>query len=387
MARPKKSTKTTRKQYSEEYRSEALALAAKVGVSAAAKQLGLHASQIYGWRSKARLHQDRGDAEKQLAAENARLKRQLAEQAEELAILKKGRGVLCKEPEMRYAFMQEHRQEFSVKAMVRVLNVSRSGFYDWVARGTLCSKRQQHRDQLDRLAQECFTASKKRSGAPRLTKELASRGNAYNRKTVAASMRRQGLRAKAAKKYKATTSSKHNLPVASNLLKQNFNATAANQKWVGDITYLWTEEGWLYLAVVIDLYSRLVVGWAMSERMTATLVCDALRMALWRRKIPRGVIVHSDRGSQYCSRDYQSLIKAHNLECSMSAKGNCYDNACAETFFHSLKVESIHGERFPTRLVMRETVFEYIEVDDNRTRLHSANGYLSPEAFEAQQTA
>jgi putative transposase len=152
-------------------------------------------------------------------------------------------------------------------------------------------------------------------------------------------------------------------------------------------SYLWTEEGWLYLAVVIDLYSRLVVGWAMSERITAQLVCDALQMALWRRRRPAGVIVHSDRGSQYCSRAYRGLIREHKLLCSMRAKGNCYDNACAESFFHSLKVEAIHGEKFATREEMRHTIFEYIEVDYNRTRRHSANGFISPEAFEAQQVA
>ena len=200
-------------------------------------------------------------------------------------------------------------------------------------------------------------------------------------------MRRQGLRAKAAKKFKATTNSKHNLPVAPNLLNQDFTATAPNQKYVGDITYLWTDEGWLYLAIVIDLYSRLVVGWAMSKRMTAQLACDALQMALWRRRMPTGVIVHSDRGSQYCSGAYQALIRKHGLLCSMSAKGNCYDNACAESFFHSLKVEAIHGERFATREEMRKTVFEYIEVDYNRNRRHSANGFISPEAFEAKNVA
>ncbi len=140
------------------------------------------------------------------------------------------------------------------------------------------------------------------------------------------------------------------------------------------ITYLHTDEGWLYLAVIIDLYSRMVVGWAMSERMTADLACDALHMALWRRKQPKGVIVHSDRGSQYCSTAYQGLIRAHQLRCSMSAKGNCYDNACAESFFHSLKVECIHGERFMSRAQMRETVFEYIETDYNRQRRHSTLG-------------
>ncbi|TKJ09263.1 IS3 family transposase, partial [Halomonas sp. 15WGF] len=148
-----------------------------------------------------------------------------------------------------------------------------------------------------------------------------------------------------------------------------------------------TGEGWLYLAVLIDLYSRKVVGWAMSERMTADLVCDALQMALWRRKMPKGVIVHSDRGSQYCSTRYQSLLTRHELTCSMSAKGNCYDNACAESFFHSLKVEAIHGEQFTTRNDMRRQVFEYVELDYNKQRRHSAIGMISPEAFEARMIA
>lgn len=216
---------------------------------------------------------------------------------------------------------------------------------------------------------------------------LDKKGIHYNRKTVALSLQRQGLRAKAARKFKATTQSKHNLPVADNLLKQDFTASQPNQKWAGDITYLWTNEGWYYLAVVIDLYSRKVIGWAMSERMTANLVCDALRMALFRRKKPKGVIVHTDQGSQYCSHDYQTLLRDHGLICSMSAKGCCYDNACSESFFHSMKVEAIHGERFETRQQIRETVFEYIEVDYNRQRLHSYLGYKSPDEFEQQKIA
>jgi putative transposase len=165
---------------------------------------------------------------------------------------------------------------------------------------------------------------------------------------------------------------------------QDFTAAAPNQKYVGDITFLWTDEGWLYLATVIDLYSRLVVSWAMSERMTAQLVCDALQMALWRRSVPTGVIVHSDRGIQCCSDVYRVLLDEHGLICSIRGKGNCYDNACAESFFHSLKVEAIHGERFITREELRQKVFEYIEVDYNRTRLHRANGYISPALFEAK---
>lgn len=288
---------------------------------------------------------------------------------------------------MKYVFVSRHQGIFSISAMCRVLQVSRSAYYAWCLRQANPSRRKQHQEQLDKTVREAFEARKGRSGSPRLTLDLADTGHGHNRKTIASSMRRQGLRAKAAKKFKATTNSRHDLPVAPNLLNQDFTAAAPNQKYVGDITYLWTDEGWLYLAVVIDLYSRLVVGWAMSERMTAQLVCDALQMALWRRHRPSGVIVHSDRGSQYCSGVYQKLLKTHNLRCSMSAKGNCYDNACAESFFHSLKVEAIHGERFSTREQMRQTVFEYIEVDYNRNRRHSANGFISPEAFEAQQVA
>ena len=162
---------------------------------------------------------------------------------------------------------------------------------------------------------------------------------------------------------------------------------ARNQKWAGDITYLRTDEGWLYLAVVIDLRSRAVIGWSMSPRMTAQLACDALQMALWRRRRPESVIVHTDRGGQYCSGDYQALLKQHNLRGSMSAKGYCYDNACVESFFHSLKVECIHGERFSSQEIMRATVFNYIESDYNRWRRHSACGGLSPEQFENHNLA
>ncbi len=271
--------------------------------------------------------------------------------------------------------------------MCRVLGASRSGYYRWCNRCQQPKQRQKRRELLDQQVADAFIARKKRSGSPMLVIDLQEQGHHYDRKTVAASMKRQNLRAKAAKKFKATTNSKHNLPVAPNLLQQDFSATAPNQKWVGDITYLWTEEGWLYLAVVIDLYSRLVVGWAMAERMTAELTCQALKMALWRRHMPKGVIFHSDRGSQYCSALYQGLLTKHALVCSMSAKGNCFDNACAESFFHTMKVEVIHGEHFATREEMRKIVFEYIEVDYNRNRRHSANGCISPEAFEAQQAA
>ena len=276
--------------------------------------------------------------------------------------------------------MKAHEAEFAVRLMCRVLSVSPSGYYAWRSRTP--SKQAQARAVLDAQVRDEFGRCKGRAGAPRLSRHLG-RG----RRQVAESLRRQGLRAKAARKFKATTNSNHSLPVAENLLQQDFRAQRPNQVWVGDITYIGTDEGWLYLAVVLDLFSRKVVGWSMSERMTATLVCDALRMALFRRKRPHGVIMHTDRGSQYCSRDHRDVLDEHGLIASMSAKGNCYDNAAMESWNHSLKVEAIHGERFATRAQAKAHVFEYIEVDYNRNRLHSTLGYFSPEQFERAHAA
>ena len=281
--------------------------------------------------------------------------------------------------------IQRHEGRYAVVLMCHVLKVSRSGYYDW--RGRPPSARAQANVRLAADVHRIYAAHKGRTGAPRIMKHLREEGQVVGKNRVARVMRAERLRAKAARKYKATTNSNHNLPVAPNLLEQNFAALGPNQKWVSDITYVATDEGWLYVAVVLDLYSRLVVGWAMSERMTAKLVCDALRMALWRRKMPADVIVHSDRGSQYCSADHQRLLRDNHLRCSMSKKGDCYDNAAMESWNHSLKVEAIHGERFVTREQAKAQVFEYIEVYYNRRRLHSRLGYLSPETFEARQTA
>lgn len=281
---------------------------------------------------------------------------------------------------MKYAMMLVHAQECSVRMMCRVFDVSASGYYAWRTRTP--SQQAQKREILDAQVRREFESRKGRAGAPRLARHLA-RG----RRQVAQSLRRLGLRAKAARKFKATTHSNHGLPVADNLLKQNFTAAAPNQAWVGDITYIHTDEGWLYLAVVMDLWSRKIIGWSMSERMTSGLVCDALRMALFRRKRPTDVIMHTDRGSQYCSREHRDLLKTHGMIASMSAKGNCYDNAAMESWNHSLKVEAIHGERFTTRAQAKAQVFEYIEVDYNRNRLHSTLGYQSPEAFEQSKAA
>lgn len=287
---------------------------------------------------------------------------------------------------MKYAFIRKNLGEFSLAALSRTLGVSRSGYYAWLRRKP--SERAQRQAHCDARVSEAFEAQKQCYGAPRLQVELREQGHHYDVKTIANSLKRQGLRAVAGQKFQPkTTDSRHTLPVYPNVLEQHFEADAPNRKWVQDITYTKTDEGWLYLAVVIDLYSRWVVGWAMSPRIDARLVCDALQTALLCRGQPTGVIVHSDRGSQYCSHDYRDLVKQHGLIGSMSAKGYCYDNACAESFFHSLKVEKLHRYRFETHEQMRQAVFQYIEVNYNRKRRHSTCGYLSPLQYENRRVA
>lgn len=281
--------------------------------------------------------------------------------------------------------MKQYANQFSVSLMCRVLSVSPSGYYGWLSRKA--SKRSCDRAVLGDKIKEIFDKEKRRIGSPRITRRLKNNGIVVGRHQVASIMREQGWRAKAAKKFKATTNSKHSLPVAPNVLNQNFSASCPNEKWVSDITYIWTEEGWLYLAVVLDLYSRRVVGWCLSERMTTDLVKQALMMALWRRHFPENVIIHSDRGSQYCSHEYQQLLTKHRLICSMSKRGDCYDNAAMESWNHSFKVEAIHGERFMTRAQAKLHIFDYIDVYYNRSRLHSKLGYLSPEDFEEGKVA
>lgn len=284
---------------------------------------------------------------------------------------------------MRYAFIEAERPHHSLSALCRVMKVSRSGFHDWrAARDAGTPVRRDRRARIDRLVREGFERHKGRYGAPRLTRALGHEGHRFNRKTVAESLARQGLRAKARKRFRATTCSRHTLAVSPDLLGQDFTAEAPNRKWVQDITYLWSDQGWSYLAVVIDLYSRRVVGWSLDSRMTVSLVLEAMRMAITTRGRPSGTIAHSDRGSQYCAKEFRALLDEAGLRSSMSRKGCCYDNACAESFFHSLKVEAIHGERITTREELRERVFEYIELDYNRTRLHSTLGYVSPSQFE-----
>ena len=281
---------------------------------------------------------------------------------------------------MRYRFIDTHKKAWPVNLMCGVLDVSRSSYYHWRTRGPSqqeCSNR-----ELDSRIRELFVRHKQRYGAPRITDDLHDEGIACSENRVARRMRALGLKAIQAKKFKVTTDSNHSKSVAPDLIEQDFSAEEPNQKWTSDVTYVWTDEGWLYLAVVMDLYSRAIVGWSMSRRMTQQLVCDALSMALFRRHFPKGTIIHSDRGSQYCSKRYQRLIKNNGLRCSMGRKANCYDNAAMESFFHTLKVELVHRERYATRRTAKSKIFEYIETYYNRQRKHSAIGYKIPMQFE-----
>lgn len=258
--------------------------------------------------------------------------------------------------------------------------MSRSGYYAW--KKGRSSARQQEYDKLIPLVQQTHKDTKGTYGARRMAVEIEKSGIPCGRTKAATVMVLADVAAKQKRKFKATTDSKHDLPVAPNLLDREFTVDEPDRVYVGDITYVWTQEGWLYLAVVLDLFSRQVVGWSMSHRMTRDLVKDALRMAYWRRKPAPGVIFHSDRGSQYCSTEFQALITTYQMISSMSRKGNCWDNAVAESFFGSLKTERVFFTNYKTREEARRDITDYIEMFYNSKRRHSHLGYLSPREFE-----
>ena len=264
--------------------------------------------------------------------------------------------------------------------MCRVLEVSRSGYYDWRSGGDsqLALRRKDLLAEITKL----FEDSRRTYGSPRITKALHKKGITVNHKTVETLMKENGLASKRKRKFKATTNSAHKLPIAKNLLRRNFKAKKPNHVWVGDVTYMATDEGWLYLATCIDLYSRKIVGWSMSSRMTSDIVVNAFRMALFNQKRQAPRVMHSDRGSQYASLAFRKELKKHGCKQSMSRKGDCWDNAVAESFFGALKTELVHHERYKTREQARTSVFDYIETFYNRRRLHSYLNYVSPDDFE-----
>jgi len=281
---------------------------------------------------------------------------------------------------VKYAWIDAQRRDFGLDEMCAVLDVSESGYRSWKRGGKPHRKRLTDAQMLA-LIQAIHIEFKGAYGSPRMVRELRLRGFPASKERVERLMQENGIKAKHKRRFKVTTDSKHNLPVAPNLLDRNFTPDAPNQVWTSDITYLWTDEGWLYLAIVIDLFNREVVGWSLKPRMTADIVTDALTMAWFRRKPAAGLIHHSDRGSQYASHAFQARLKEYGMICSMSRKGNCWDNAPTESWFGGFKNERVYGERFETRDEVTAMTFEYIEVFYNRKRLHSTLGYKSPMQF------
>lgn len=272
---------------------------------------------------------------------------------------------------------------FSIQAMCRILQVSRSGYYESLKRAP--SGHSLDDDKLRPQIKAAFGKGRKNYGTRRIKRELKKQETKVSRRRIGRLMREEDLQAQTKRKFKVTTDSKHDKPIAPNLLEREFTVNTPNTVYVGDITYIPTREGWLYLAIVIDLFSRAVVGWSMESRMKADLVNDAMLMAIWKRKLAKGIIFHSDRGSQYASDSYREILKSHSVKASMSKKGDCWDNAVAESFFHTLKTELVHHCDYESREEARASIFEYIEVFYNRQRLHSANGYEAPLVFEMRQ--
>jgi transposase InsO family protein len=276
--------------------------------------------------------------------------------------------------------MKNHTHLWRIEEMAKILEVSSSGYYRFLKFKP--SQRANENEELFTQIKEIYEVHKKRYGSPRIHKALVKKGIHCSRKRVSRLMSQNQLIAKPQKRFKLTTTVDKKAAFAPNLLDQKFEAKSPNQKWVSDITYIWTLEGWLYLAVILDLFSRKVVGVSMSNSLQSEIVTDALQQAVCRRNPPQGLIHHSDRGVQYTSTDFQKRLKENQIICSMSATGNCYDNAVAESFFNSLKTECVYTNSYVTRDQARQSIFEYIEVYYNNDRLHSTIGYLTPNEFE-----
>ncbi len=286
---------------------------------------------------------------------------------------------------MRFAFIDVEKALYPLRLLCRVLRVSRSGYYAWRVRKP-CDRALED-ERLRPKVVEAFKTGRGTYGSPRVLGELIDQGFDVGRRRIARLMRELGLRGLSPRKFRATTDSDHEHPIAQNVLDRNFEAQRPNEKWVTDITYIWTSEGWLYLATVMDLYSRRIVGWSMADHMRTELCLDALGMALKQRTNIEGLLHHSDRGSQYASDRYRDVLKAEQIECSMSRRASCWDNAVAESFFGTLKNELIYRRPWLDRESARDAISEYIEVFYNRIRRHSTIGNISPAKFEEMELA
>jgi len=272
------------------------------------------------------------------------------------------------------------KKAYPITLLCDVMQVSRPGYYSWRTREK--SARQKEYEKLIPVVQEAHRISKGTYGARRISEEVKAHGTTCGRDKARTLMKLAGISAKQKRKFKVTTDSKHNLPVAPNLLNREFKVEEPDRVYVSDITYIWTNAGWLYLAVILDLFSRQIVGWSLNSRMSRKLIMDALRMAVWRRQPAPGLLFHSDRGSQYCSDDFQKMLKTYAMVSSMSRKGNCWDNSVAESFFGSLKTERVFFTNYKSRDEARKDIVDYIEMFYNSRRRHSYLGYVSPREFE-----
>ncbi|MEH2920398.1 IS3 family transposase [Samsonia erythrinae] len=372
-----------RPRFTPEFKEEAVRQITERGYSVAevSDRLGVSAHSLYKWLRAIKPDNSEHHARDLLEAKSEilKLRAQLKRTEEERDILKKGRAVLCKGARLKYRFINEHRNIWGVMTMCRVLNVARAGFYAWLHNPV--SARDKDNERLLMLIRDSYSLSGGVYGYRRVHGDLNEIGETCGKNRVSRIM--QLNRIKAVRGYKAPRRiAGRPSVVAPNRVQLQFTVVRANQVWVTDITYIRTWQGWLYLAVVIDLFARNVVGWSMKPTLSRELALDALMMAVWRRKPDDEVIVHSDQGSQYGSDDWQRFCRANNLAPSMSRRGNCWDNAVAESFFSSLKKERIRKRIYKTRDLARADIFDYIEVFYNRARRHSHLGGVSPEAFE-----
>ncbi|WHP06690.1 IS3 family transposase [Acinetobacter corruptisaponis] len=369
------------KRYPEEFKIEAVKQVTEKGHSVAevASRLGTTTHSLYAWIKRYDPQQPNITESNDPSVELAKLKKELQRVTEERDILKKGRGVLRKPVQMRYAFIQDNQRIWSIRRLCSTLDVHHSGYYAWLKRPY--SKTSKRQEQLVGLIKQFWLESGGVYGYRKIYCDLKDVGESCGINRVHRLMKANGLKSQRGYRKPRVHAGIPSV-VAANTLDRQFNPAHPNRLWVTDITYIRTHEGWLYLAVVIDLFSRLVVGWSMKSRMTTELVLDALLMALWRRKPENKVLIHSDQGSQYTSYEWRTFLEHHNLESSMSRRGNCHDNAVAESFFQLLKREKIKKKIYSSRAEARSDIFEYIEMFYNSKRRHGSNGQRSPLDYE-----
>ncbi|WP_254701823.1 IS3 family transposase [Roseovarius sp. THAF27] len=365
-----------------EFRREAVRLALTSGRTRReiAEDLGIGLSTLTRWLSRERDAGGPVEASVDLHAELKRLRRENAVLKQERDILKKAATFFAKDKSMSFAFIEAEKASFPIRRMCHVLGVSQSGFFAWRDRSA-CHRQQQDMIHLAHI-RTAFELSNGTYGSPRMHRDLVDEGLKIGRHRTARLMRENQLIARQKRRFKRTTDSEHAWPVAPNLVAQGFAADCPDRKWGADISYIWTAEGWLYLAIVLDLFSRRVVGWATSDRLKRDLAIAALRHALAARNPEPGLVHHSDRGSQYCSVDYQARLRKRGILISMSGRGNCYDNSMVETFFKTIKSELIWPVAWKSRQQAENAIARYIDGFYNPVRRHSSLGFQSPIAFE-----